>query len=62
MIYYLKRYEVVFVDSWVRHVMNKLFEMPKKITIRQLEEFCEQKFGAQRALVLDYLLANIQDK
>ncbi len=58
-IYYLKRYEVVFVDSWVRHVMNRLFGTPKKITVRQLEEFCEQKFGSQRALVLDYLLANL---
>ena len=57
LIYHLKRFNVVFLDSWVRKVINKQFGLPKHINITEFTDFADEHFSPSPALILDYLIS-----
>lgn len=58
LIYHLKRYNLVFIDSWVKTVFHSLFKLPKSISISQFTKFFNKHLSPSPALQLAYILAN----
>ncbi|MHA1449666.1 MAG: hypothetical protein ACTSP4_09630 [Candidatus Hodarchaeales archaeon] len=60
-IYALRKYEVVFLDSYIRSLLENLYpgeieSKGKKLTIRAFEDFAREKWGSYAAIALDYLV------
>jgi len=60
LIYHLKRFDVVFLDSWVKSSFHSIFNLPKSISMRNFEEFCEKNLSPEPALQLVYILTCIE--
>ncbi len=60
LIYHLKRFDVVFLDSWVKSSFHSIFNLPKSISMRKFEEFCKKNLSPEPALQLVYILTCIE--
>jgi 3-methyladenine DNA glycosylase/8-oxoguanine DNA glycosylase len=56
LIYHLKRFDIVFLDSWVKSTFHSIFNLRKSISIRKFEEFCKKNLSPDPALQLVYIL------
>lgn len=60
LIYHLKRFDVVFLDSWVKSTFHSIFNLPKSLSIRKFEEFCIKNMSPEPALQLVYILTCVE--
>lgn len=57
LLYGMRKYNIAFVDSFVKIVMNHYFHTDLKIANKSLLQFLEQKFSPYQGLLVDWLTA-----